>query len=113
MGGRPAIIISTVAVVALVVVASAAGAVRRVSFTATVRPGDTASLTVSVSPASRCTILVVYDTTVSHARGLGAKTGGRLTWRWTVGTSTHDGRWPVTVNCGKSGVLRLRLHVVG
>jgi len=29
-----------------------------------------------------------------------------------VGSSTHTGSWPVTVNCGKSGKLALRLRVV-
>jgi hypothetical protein len=66
---------------------------------------------VAVSPRSRCTIKVVYDTTVSHALGLGPKTGTKITWRWKVGSSTHTGRWPVTVDCGKSGKLSLRLHV--
>jgi hypothetical protein len=66
---------------------------------------------VSVSPRARCTIRVEYDTVVSKARGLGAKTGSRLTWRWKVGSATHAGRWPVTVDCGKSGRLNLRLRV--
>jgi hypothetical protein len=80
-------------------------------FTATVSPNEYASLTVSVSPRARCTIRVEYDTVVSKARGLGAKTGSRLTWRWKVGSATHAGRWPVTVDCGKSGRLNLRLRV--
>jgi hypothetical protein len=85
--------------------------VKRATFTATVSPNDYASLTVNVSPRARCTITVVYDTTVSHARGLGAKTGGRITWRWKVGSATHAGRWPVTVDCGESGKLVLRMRV--
>jgi len=97
--------------VALTLVAAASAGVRKVSFTASVSPNDYASLTVQVSPKARCTIRVVYDTTVSHARGLGAKTGTKITWRWKVGSSTHAGRWPVTVDCGKSGKLALRLRV--
>jgi hypothetical protein len=96
---------------ACVCVAAASAAVRKISFTASVSPGDEAALAVAVSPRSRCTITVVYDTTVSHAAGLGAKTGTKITWRWRVGSSTHAGRWPVTVNCGKSGRLSLRLRV--
>ncbi len=46
------------------------------------------------------------------AKGLGPKTGGKITWRWRVGASTHPGRWPVIVRCGKSGTLRLRLRVL-
>jgi hypothetical protein len=71
-----------------------------------------ASLTVRVAPAARCTIAVVYDATVSRARGLGARRGGTITWTWRVGASTHPGRWPVTVECGKSGEARRLLHVV-
>jgi hypothetical protein len=91
--------------------ASAEAAVRKVSFTGSVAPNDFASLSVKVSPRSRCTIKVVYDTTVSHAKGLGAKTGTTITWRWKVGSATHPGRWPVTVDCGKSGKLSVRLRV--
>jgi micrococcal nuclease len=101
-----------VCAVALVVASTASASVRRVAFTATVSPNDEASLTVRVSPRSRCTIRVVYDTTVSHARGLGAKTGTKITWTWKVGSSTHAGRWPVTVDCGKAGKLSLRLRVL-
>jgi hypothetical protein len=93
------------------VAATASASVRKVSFAASVQARDYATLTVNVSPRSRCTIKVVYDTTVSHASGLGPKTGGKITWRWRVGTNTHAGRWPVTVDCGKSGRLRLLLRV--
>ena len=98
-------------VVSLAVTSSALGSVKRVAFTSIVSPNETASLTVSVTPRSRCTIKVVYDTTMSHARGLGLKTGGRIVWRWKVGSSTHPGRWPVTVDCGDAGKLSLRLRV--
>jgi hypothetical protein len=76
-----------------------------------VSPNETASLVVGVSPRARCTIKVIYDTTVSHAQGLGPRSGTRITWRWKVGSSTHAGSWPVTVDCGKSGRLALRLRV--
>jgi hypothetical protein len=92
-------------------VAPASAAVRKISFTSSVNANDEAALTVSVSPRARCTIKVAYDTTVSHAQGLGPKTGTRITWRWKVGSNTHAGSWPVTVDCGKSGRLALRLHV--
>jgi hypothetical protein len=101
-----------VVVIAALVLANAGFAsVKRVSFTSVVAPNDYARLEVAVSPRARCTIKVVYDTTVSHARGLGPKVGGRIVYRWKVGSSTHAGRWPVTVDCGKSGKLRLRLRV--
>ena len=97
----------------LVLAPEALALVRRVSFTATVSAGESASLTVRATPATRCTITVVYDTVTSRAMGLGARRGGKITWRWRVGSSTHPGRWPVTVSCGKSGKLRLLLHVTG
>jgi hypothetical protein len=100
-----------VLVVALVGASSASASVKRVSFTATVSPNENASLVVAVTPRARCAIKVVYDTAVSHAKGLRPKTGGRITWRWKVGSSTHAGRWPVTVDCGKAGKLKLRLRV--
>ena len=85
---------------------------RKVTFTGVVSPNDYASLTVSVSPRAQCTIKVVYDTVVSKAKGLGPKTGTRITWRWKVGSNTNPGRWPVTVDCGRSGKLTLRLRVL-
>lgn len=101
-----------IALASLVLVAGAAASVRKVAFTTVVRPSDYASLTVSVSPRARCTIKVVYKTTVSHAKGLGPKTGGRIMWRWKIGSSTRPGRWPVTIDCGKSGKLHLRLRAL-
>jgi hypothetical protein len=88
-------------------------AVRKVSLTSPVRAGRTASLTVSVSPRARCTIEVVYGTVVSKARGLGPKSGSKITWRWRVGTSTPAGRWSIIVRCGESGTLRTKIRVLG
>jgi hypothetical protein len=99
------------AAVACVCAAMASAAVRKVSFTASKSANSEATLVVAVTPRSRCTITVVYDTTVSHAQGLGPKTGSRITWRWKVGSSTHPGSWPVTVDCARSGKLTLRLRV--
>jgi hypothetical protein len=99
------------AVLAAVCGAPASAAVHKASFTSIVSPNDTAALTVTVLPRARCTISVVYDTTVSHAKGLGPKVGTKIAWSWKVGSSTHLGSWPVTVNCGKSGKLALRLRV--
>jgi micrococcal nuclease len=103
---------AAVAVLALVLAAQASASVRAVKFTSRVAPGDDASLTVKVTPTDRCTITVTYDTVVSHAKGLRPKRGGTITWTWRVGTKTHPGRWPVVVDCGKSGRLR-RTLVVG
>jgi micrococcal nuclease len=100
------------AALGLVLAAPASGAVRKVAFTAVVSPNDYAELTVKVSPKARCSITVKYDTVISSAKGLGKKTGGTITWRWKVGSTTNPGRWPVTVDCGKSGKLSLRLRVL-
>lgn len=81
------------AVAMLLGVASANAAVRKVSFTSSVAANSYASLTVKVSPKSRCTIKVVYETVVSSAKGLGPKSGTTITWRWKVGSATHAGRW--------------------
>ena len=95
----------------LLLAASAAASVKRVAFTSVVPAGDYASLTVQVSPRSRCTIKVVYSTGPSRAAGLGAKIGGKITWRWRVGSNTKPGRWPVTVDCGKAGKHSATLRV--
>jgi hypothetical protein len=100
-----------VALFALVLVMSGSASVKRLSFTSVVAPNDYASLTVTVRPKARCTIKVVYDTTVSHARGLSPKTGTKVTWRWKIGSATHAGHWPITVDCGRAGKLAVRLHV--
>ncbi|HSL63792.1 MAG TPA: hypothetical protein VK874_03965 [Gaiellaceae bacterium] len=90
----------------------AAAAIKANAFTRTVSPNDYATLTITVTPRARCTITVIYDTVVSKARGLGPKTGGKITWRWKVGSATHPGTWPVRVNCGRSGKLNTRLRVL-
>jgi hypothetical protein len=89
-----------------------AGVVRKVSLTSPIRVGKDASLTVRVSPKARCTIEVIYGTVVPKPKGLGAKSGGKITWRWRVGTTTPPGRWPVIVRCGNGGTLNLRIRVL-
>lgn len=95
----------------LVLAAPAAAAVKRTAFTPLVSAGDYASLTVQVAPRSRCTIKVVYSSGASRAAGLSAKTGGKIIWRWRVGSRTQAGRWPVTVDCGKAGKHTAYLRV--
>jgi hypothetical protein len=108
---RAAVALAITVSLALAVAGSASATLRKLAFASTVSPSDYAVLTVAASPRARCAITVVYETTVSHAAGLGAKTGTRISWRWKVGSATHPGSWPVTVNCGKSGKLTLRLPV--
>jgi hypothetical protein len=99
------------AALALTLAGTASAAVKRGAFTGSVAQGDYASLSVTVAPKSRCTILVVYKTGASRAKGLGAKSGTTITWRWRVGSNTTPGRWPVTVDCGKAGKLAVQLRV--
>jgi hypothetical protein len=112
MPRRLATLAVATAMLVLLFPAPGAAVVRKVSFTATVHPSDSAKLQVAVAPVARCTITVIYDTGESEARGLGPKRGGSITWRWRVGSNTNPGRWPVRVDCGKSGKLALRLRVL-
>jgi hypothetical protein len=109
---RSAIVLSACVLLALAVISMASATVKRVSFTAVVSPNDYARLEVRVKPRARCTITVIYSTGESSAKGLRAKTGGVIIWRWKVGSQTKPGRWPVRVDCGKSGKLNLRLRVL-
>jgi hypothetical protein len=106
-----ALTVVSVAAVTVALASSAGAAIHMTAFTSRVAPGSYAKLTVKVAPTARCTITVVCDTVVSHAKGLGAKRGGTITWRWRVGTNTHPDHWPVTVDCGKSGKLIRKLTV--
>jgi hypothetical protein len=85
--------------------------VLKISLTTLVRAGSYAQLTVRVTPPARCTMRATYDA-VSKAKALGPKTGGRITWRWQVGATTHAGRWPIVVRCGTSGSLELTIRVL-
>ena len=121
---RVLITIACSAAIALVVVATAPASslrqecdpycpITKVSFTSVVSRNDYATLKVNVRPRARCTIKVVYSTGPSSAAGLRAKIGGLITWRWKVGSNTKLGRWPVIVDCGRSGgSARFTLRVV-
>ena len=98
-------------VLAAVFVSSAAAAVRVTMRPGRVATGDMASVTVSVSPRARCTIGVYYSTTASHAAGLGAKRGTKITWTWRVGSNTKPGTWLVKIDCGKSGKAHTSVSV--
>jgi micrococcal nuclease len=66
--------------------------------------GSYATATVATKAGARCTIVVMYKSGSSKAKGLGAKTvagNGRVAWTWKVGTNTTRGSWPVTVTCKK------------
>lgn len=109
---RGVVALLTVGLVAATVTTTAAATVRRVSFTSVVAPTGYVTLKVQVSPKARCKISVVYDEIqISSEEMLGPKAGTTITWRWRVGSMTPSGRWPVTVYCGKSGKLAVRLRV--
>jgi hypothetical protein len=98
---------TTMMIGALVVPATANASVRLVRVS-TSYPGDYATLTATVAPARRCSIVVYYKSGPSRAQGLYAKTprAGRVSWSWKVGTNTTPGRWAITVSCGSAGTLR-------
>src|SRR5262245_66321217 len=103
---------TVVALVLLLGATAAQAAVRKVSLTSPVQAGDTAVLTVNVSPKARCSIKVTYSGLVARTGGLTPRVGGRITWRWRIAASTKPGRWPIVVTCGKSGMLRTNLRVL-
>jgi hypothetical protein len=98
-------IVLLVLVAALVIPASAAAKVRLVQVTSPISHGSYATLTVSVSRTSTCSITVFYKSGPSEAAGLYPKRGKRISWSWRVGTRTTPGRWPITVSCGSAGTL--------
>ena len=67
-----------------------------------VSPGHYATATIITTMGASCGIVVKYSTATSRAAGLVTKkapSGGRLSWRWKVGTNTHPGSWRVTITC--------------
>jgi hypothetical protein len=108
-----ALLATAVVATSLVVVANAAARVRLVSVTSPLNHGAYATLVAAVSPARSCSITVYYKSGPSHAQGLYPKrpSGGRVSWRWKVGTNTTAGRWPITVSCGSAGTLHTSFAV--
>jgi hypothetical protein len=102
------LVVLLLAVLALLVPATAMAKVRLVRVTSPISAGSYAKLTVAVSPSRRCSIAVYYKSGRSQAQGLYPKRpiGGRITWTWKVGTRTTPGRWPIVVSCGSAGTLR-------
>jgi hypothetical protein len=108
---RRSLILVLGVVLAGVLVSSVAATVNVTKRPGRVSPGDTASVTVVVSPKARCTIGVYYSSSRSEARGLGAKTAKTITWTWTIGSNTKTGTWPIKIDCGKSGKAQTSVTV--
>ena len=108
---RRSMILVVVVVLAAVIVSSAAATVKVTKRPGRVSPGDTASVTVAVTPRARCTIGVYYSTRKSEARGLGPKSAKTITWTWTIGSNTRAGTWPVKIDCGRSGKAQTSVTV--
>jgi len=96
-----------VTAVALVVPATATARVRLVHVTSPISAGSYATFSASVSPNATCSITVNYKSGPSHAAGLYSKrsVGGLVTWTWKVGTRTTPGRWTIDLYCGAAGSL--------
>ena len=86
-------------------------ATRLVHLTSPVHAGTHAILVAQVHPARRCTITVYYESGPSHARGLYPKrpVHGRVSWTWMVNPA--PGRYPIYVNCGSAGFIRIHIRV--
>jgi micrococcal nuclease len=99
-------------VLAMLAVAPTAAQARvRVLQAASGSPGQSAALTVSVSPSATCSITVMYKSGSSHAKGLTPKRGGVITWSWMIGTNTTPGTWPIYVSCGSAGTISTSIRV--
>jgi len=107
---RPFVVLALVAAAA-VFVSSASASVRVVKSPGRVTAGDKASVTITVSPRSRCTIGVYYSTRRSEAKGLGPKRGTTIVWTWNVGNATKPGRWPIKIDCGAAGKVQTSIVV--
>src|SRR5438876_3732191 len=91
--------------------------VELVSLTTPVAPFTDATLAAKTVPGAACTIVVLYKSGPSRARGLvprEANSRGVVSWTWRVGSNTTPGRWPVIVRCSVRddvGELRTLLEV--
>ncbi|MFN8620572.1 MAG: hypothetical protein U0869_07515 [Chloroflexota bacterium] len=75
-------------------------------FTTPVNRGATAKVAVHTGPHLKCSIKVVYQSGRVSLPGLGTKTSsaaGKVSWSWTVPSSTAKGAYPVTVTCQSGG----------
>ena len=92
-----------VALAAILAFPAAADAkVKKVSLTSPVQAGGRARLVVAVNPRSRCSISI---------KGLGPRTGSRVTWNWQIPKDAKIGSTPIRVNCGKAGNLTTQITV--
>jgi hypothetical protein len=93
-------------------------AVTKVSLTASVCNGCTASVSIKTDAGAMCDIDVKYNSGSSTAAGLSPKTAnssGNVTWSWRVGSRTASGTYPIFIECSKgdrSGSLELQFKVV-
>ena len=88
-----------------------------VSLSSPVAPFTDATIQIQTSTGANCSIIVLYKSGPSKAKGLYPQTAdarGRVAWRWRVGSNTTPGRWPIIVRCekgGDSGELRTSFEV--
>ncbi|WP_303799572.1 thermonuclease family protein [Alicyclobacillus macrosporangiidus] len=93
--------------------ASSTGTLRIIASHLDVARGDEASVTIQTAPGAQAHIEVRYKSGPSHAKGLVDQTAdasGRVTWTWTVGTSTTPGDWPVTIT-SNGQTVQTTVHV--
>jgi len=105
-GSRVKLMRAAIGTAVILLCFSAAGAmdvsVELVSLTTPVAPFTDATLTAKTVPGAACTIVVLYKSRSSRARGLvprDANSRGLVSWTWRVRSNTTPGRWPVIVRC--------------
>ena len=104
-------LILSVLALGLAVPSLAAASVRLVSITSPINAGGYETMTVAVSPASSCSIVVNYKSGPSRAAGLNSRRGNRISWTWMVGTRTTPGRWGIDVSCRSARTLHTSFAV--
>ena len=118
IGLRRAVTTCLLALTLLVAAGAAAEVpITLVRLTSPAAPFTDATLEIKTSPGAECTIVVIYKSGPSRARGLvplAADRAGRVAWTWRVGSNTTPGQWPIEVTCRKgedTGALRTSFEV--
>lgn len=74
--------------------------------TSSVSPGSSATVKAKTAPGAHCSIVVIYASGESTAKGLEPKeadASGNVSWTWRVGRRTAGGEYPVRVTASMDG----------
>jgi hypothetical protein len=64
-----------------------------------------------VEAVAACSILTSQPSSPRRLGGREAESAATITWKWTVGSNTKPGSWPVKIDCGKSGKAQTSVTV--